>query len=60
MKKILIVKCRDSMLWYSKYVGQEMPFLREELDFYMSRQPEGYTNIVYKTDAVIVADDQKQ
>lgn len=42
------------MMWYAGLVGQLVPLLREENDVYLSREPEGYTNIVRKRDAKVV------
>lgn len=54
MKSLLITGCSDSLLWYSNMVGQTVPLLREYPDCYMSREPEGYANIIKKYDAEIV------
>lgn len=56
MKKLLITGCKDRLLWYSGLVGKEVPFLREESDAYMSREPAGYVNFVRKADAQVVED----
>jgi hypothetical protein len=55
-KLLKIIRCSDSLMWYSKHVGQEFPLLREYDDCYMSREPEGFANIVRKEDAVILKD----
>jgi hypothetical protein len=55
-RRLKIVQCSDFLLWYSKHVGQEFPLLREYDDCYMSREPEGFANIVRKEDAVILKD----
>ena len=49
-----IIKCSDSLLWYSNLVGQCVPYLREYEECYMSREPDGFANIVRKEDAVII------
>ena len=54
MKALLIVDCTDSMLWYAEHIGEVVPFLREFEDCYMSRERTGYSNIVYKKDAMFV------
>lgn len=54
MKMIKIEQCRDPMLWYSKLVGNLVPYVGEVDDIYWSREPAGYKNLVYKTDACIV------
>jgi hypothetical protein len=43
-------------MWYAGLVGEEVPFLREEHDCYLSREPAGYVNIVRKADACVVDD----
>lgn len=54
MKVLKIKKCSDSMLWYSDLIGESVPFLREFEDCYMSREPNGYSNVVRKEDAEVV------
>lgn len=54
MKKLLITSCSDSMMWYAKLIDQIVPFVREEKDYYLSREPAGYINIVLKKDASII------
>jgi hypothetical protein len=54
MKKLLITGCTDSLMWYDKLVHQVVPFVREEKDYYISREPAGYINIVLKKDASII------
>lgn len=49
-----ITGCTDPFMWYAGKVGEVVPFLREESDCYISREPAGYTNIVRKKDAQIV------
>lgn len=53
-RELLITSCSDSRMWYAGLVGQRVPLLRIEPDCYLSREPAGYTNMVYKTDAEIV------
>lgn len=55
-RRLKIVQCSDFQLWYREHVGQEFPLLREYDDCYMSREPEGFANIVRKEDAVILKD----
>jgi hypothetical protein len=57
MKKLLITGCTDRNMWYSGLVGQEVPFLREESDAFMSREPAGFVNFVRKADGHLVEDD---
>lgn len=56
MKQLRITGCNDRLMWYSGLVGELVPFLREERDAYLSREPAGYVNIVRKADACIVED----
>lgn len=57
MKKLLITGCTDRNMWYSGLVGKEVPFLREESDAFMSREPAGFVNFVRKADGQLVEDD---
>jgi hypothetical protein len=57
MKKLLITGCNDRNMWYSGLVGKEVPFLREEHDAFMSREPAGFVNFVRKADGRLVEDD---
>lgn len=57
MKKLLITGCTDRNMWYSGLVGKEVPFLREEPDAFMSREPAGFVNFVRKADGQLVEDD---
>lgn len=52
---LLIVRCRDPLMWYSGMVGRCVPYLGEWPDGYKSREPAGFLNIVKKDDAVRVA-----
>lgn len=54
MKVLLITDCSDCLMWYREKVGQQVVFLREDKDYYWSREPAGYTNIVHKQDATIM------
>lgn len=54
MKTLLITGCSDRLLWYSGMIGKTIPLIREYHDCYMSREPEGYANIVKKCDAQII------
>lgn len=54
MQELKILKCSDSHMWYSNLVGQTVPLLREYEDCYMSREPEGFANIVRKEDAEVI------
>lgn len=55
MKAIRIIKCSDpSLLWYRDKVGDIVEYIREEVDVFWSREPAGYTNIIFRSDAEIV------
>lgn len=54
MTRILIEKCSDPQLWYADLVGQEVPYLREIDEGYLSREPAGYTNIVRREDGRVI------
>lgn len=56
-RKLKIIKCSDSLMWYRNMVGQTVPLLREHPDCYMSREPDGYANIVKREDAIIVEEE---
>ena len=53
MKALRITGCHQPM-WYQHHVGQLFPLVREYPEYYMSREVEGYVNIVHKCDAVVV------
>ena len=54
MKYLFIKSCTDPLLWYVEKIGQCVPFLYEDEEYYWSREPAGYKNIVLKKDAQIV------
>jgi len=54
MKKLKIIQCSDSMLWYANLVGQEVPLLKEVDEGWLSEEPDGYTNIVRRSDAQVI------
>ncbi len=63
MKTMLKVnRCSDSLLWYSRKVGQLIPYLGEDEDrrgpIFWSREDAGYKNIVFQCDAEIVEVDE--
>lgn len=63
MKMLKITDCSDSMMWYRDHIGDVVPFLGTDQDvrgpIYWSREPAGYKNIVFCTDAEVVeVDDQ--
>jgi hypothetical protein len=62
-RSLKILKCSDSLMWYSKLVGEVVPYVREYDDCYMSREPAGYLNIVKLEDAEIIdeeIDDERE
>jgi hypothetical protein len=54
VRSLKIIKSSDPHYWYTPLIGQMVPFLREYDDCYMSREPEGFANIVRKEDAEII------
>lgn len=50
---IRIHQCSNSLYWYRDHVGQVIPLIREDRDYYWAREPEGYINIVDKRDGTI-------
>lgn len=54
MKALKIIRCSDSLMWYSSHVGSIFPLVREYEYEYLSREPAGYANIILKCDAVVV------
>lgn len=51
MTQLKIIKCSNRMYWYRDSIGKLFPFVREENDYYISREPTGYINIIKKEDA---------
>mgnify|MGYP001814787034 CR=1 FL=1 len=49
-----ITSCVDPSMWYANMIGDVVPFVRDEDDCYISKEPSGHTNIVHKQDAEIV------
>ena len=54
MKALKIINCKDRQMWYRDLINQEIPLIGIENDYYWSREPDGYKNIVLKTDAIII------
>lgn len=54
MQQLKIIKCSDNLYWYNNLIGQTVPLLREYEDCYMSREPDGFANIIKKEDAEVV------
>lgn len=55
MKKLLIKRCSDALMWYAGHVGEFVPYCGQEDTIYWSRDNGGFTNIVKKEDAIIVS-----
>ena len=55
-KVLKIIDCSDYQYWYSDMVGKYVPYVREHPNegIYISREPEGYVNIVKICDAELV------
>lgn len=51
MIALRITGCSDPKFWYSSMIGKIVPLVREVSTEYISREPDGYTNIVKKHDA---------
>lgn len=54
MKVLKIIGCSDSLMWYRNLVGKTVDFLGEDAQYYWSREPAGYKNIVMKKDGLIM------
>lgn len=57
--KIKITKCSDSMMWYSKHIGEIYSVVRDyskESNEYLVRDAYGYLNIIRPRDCVIVGE----
>ena len=50
--KLKVIKCSDSMMWYNNQIGKTFPCLGQENDYYISREPGGLVNIIKKSDAI--------
>lgn len=53
-KMIHINQCSDGMMWYASRVGEDVLFVREDAEYFWSRDNGGYLNIVLKQDATII------
>lgn len=58
-RALRIIRCSDPMMWYSGLVGKLVPLLRIDADTYLSVEPDGYTNIVWRQDAEVVLDNEQ-
>lgn len=54
IKALKIIGCTDRMMWYRDHIGMCVPLLKVGHTEYLSKEPEGYVNIVKKTDAIVV------
>lgn len=48
--QVKITRCPSQSLWYNSFVGQIFSAYREYDDSYLVRTPDGYSNIIFKTD----------
>lgn len=53
-KMLHINQCSDGMMWYRTRVGEDVSFVREDAEYFWSRDNGGYLNIVLKRDATII------
>lgn len=56
---IKITKCSDNLLWYRNKIGQAVELVREDSQYYWSREDGklpigGHLNIIHKCDAYII------
>jgi len=56
MKSILITQCPDKLMWYSGYVGCEVPLYEDgdDKEIIWSREPSGHKNIVNRSDCNVI------
>ena len=59
MKQLKIIKCNDPSMWYYNKIGETVPLLNEFENEYLSREEAGFTNIVKKSDCVVISDFDK-
>ncbi len=52
--QIRVIKASNPSYWYADNVGDTFPILREVQEGYMTREPAGYLNIIYKQDAEVI------
>lgn len=53
-RALKILQSPDPLMWYAELVGEHVPLLRVERDYYISLEPGGFSNIVRKADAEVV------
>lgn len=54
VKMLHIERCSDPLMWYAGMVGTDVVFVKEDDDYYWSREEAGHINIVHKRDATII------
>ena len=54
MKALKIIQCSDYLMWYNGHVGAIVPFLRQDSEYFWSREPAGYSNIIHLADAELI------
>lgn len=54
IKVVRITKSSDPSLWYAPYVGKLAYYLGEYYEDYVSREKEGYKNIIRKEDGEVI------
>ncbi|MDH1551014.1 hypothetical protein [Pseudomonas juntendi] len=61
MIALRIIACGNRTWWYRDLVGKVVPLVRHISEGYLSREPEGYTNVVkgHEAEIIEVPDDQK-
>lgn len=55
--KVKIVKCKDSLMWYKRYIGEIFEVVRQDSEYYWCLEKNlawKCINIIPKTDCVIV------
>lgn len=45
-------------MWYRDIINQTVPLIGVEENYYWSREPDGYKNIVLKSDAIIIEQEE--
>lgn len=53
MQKLMlyIKQCPDHSMWYHRFVGKLITYIKEDADGYWSREDNGYLNVIRKEDA---------
>ncbi len=49
-----IIKCSIPSAWYMNHIGKRFKLKREDRDFYIVIASDGYSNIVKKSDGVVI------